>query len=175
LGPGGPAIPAPITTTWLTTNPRPHSWPDLIDHLTPGPTIAIQRAIHDPLLEPPVPRSNGTLHRLVFTSCGYVGFHSRLDLLPDLGTPPVRERNPHLVRRAQELEPVMMSSTDRLLGRIHPIFSQEERECLQGAFDLRTGWGWGQEAERKCHGRFDPLEDDEWMAGMGRFSGELRD
>lgn len=171
--PGGPATPAPLTTTWLTTNPRPNSWPDLIDHLTPGPTIATQRAIRNPSLEPPVPHSNGTLHRLVFASCGYVRFHARLDFANDLGTPPPRERNPQLVRRAQELEKVMMTTSDRLLGRIHPIFPQEERECLQGAFGLRTGWGWGQEEGRKGEARFDPLEDDEWMAGMGRFSGEV--
>lgn len=174
LGPGGPTTPAPVTTTWLTTNPRPNSWPDLIDHITPAFPIATLRAIHDPSLETPVPRSNGTLHRLVFASCGYVLFQDNPDFVATvLGTPPARERNPRLVRRAQELESVMMRTDDRLLGRIHPIFPQEERACLQGAFGLRTGWGWGQEDGRESESRFDPLEDDEWMAGMGRFSGEV--
>ncbi|KAI4271534.1 MAG: hypothetical protein L6R38_006848, partial [Xanthoria sp. 2 TBL-2021] len=60
---------------WLTTNPLAGSWPDIINAITPGPTIAHARYIHGHLSSPPPspslnPRKKlGSLH---FKSCGYV-------------------------------------------------------------------------------------------------------
>lgn len=161
----GPATARPIVT-WLTTNPRHGSWADVVDSLTPAATIATQRVIYNPQLDAPVLRPNGALQRLDFISCGYVRLTVRVDLQGDLGTAPTRQRNPHLARRAGSLEKVMMASADKLLGRIHPVLKTEEVECLEGAFGMHVGWGDVPE-------RFEPLEDDEVVGGMGRFSGVL--
>ena len=162
----GPATPAPVIT-WLTTDPRPGSWTDTIDHITPGATIAAQRAVHNAELEAPPPRDNGTLRRLEFASCGYVRLCAGLFGQDELGTPPVRERNSHLARRAQDLERVMMSSgSDQWVGRIQSFMKAEEREGLEGAFGLE--FGWGEDARR-----WEAVEDDETMGGTGRFAGWL--
>ncbi|KAL8816063.1 MAG: hypothetical protein Q9223_004866, partial [Gallowayella weberi] len=62
---------------WLTTKPRPFSWPGIINALSPGITIAHARSTYPlpPSSSPPSPSPrtrNPNLLSLNFNSCGYV-------------------------------------------------------------------------------------------------------
>ena len=183
------STPDPEPLGWTTQGVRIGSWANVIDAITPGPTMDFTRyafRYHD---KPPPPRETN-LERVSLTSCGYVclthfkDFHQR-----EVGE--VVDQLPHyLIKRAVDLLPVMMTcSNDALVGQIVPSLKDEETEALENAFGMAVGWGGGGlEAEdweinpRGRDGEGDPerakqkwenLEDGQPVGGSGRFGGMI--
>ncbi|KAL8992756.1 MAG: hypothetical protein Q9169_006863 [Polycauliona sp. 2 TL-2023] len=158
---------------WLTTNPLAGSWPDIIDTITPGATIADARYIHGLLSSPPdssSPTTHKNLESLHFKSCGYVrlpnmkGFDQ--SSLPDLPAGPPQ----CLKRRWAELHRGMLSGKDdELLGTVVPCMRDDEEGTLEGVWGLEFGWqGKWEGTEWECR------EDAQAEGGSGRFNGSVK-
>jgi len=137
---------------------RPGSWPQIIDNITPGTTLAeLRRGGH--------PRGDrGVLRRIHFNSCGNV----RLGYMEDFHQGVIGH---YLVELPEDLricidnlEPAMMCDNDAMLGEIHPHMPQKEHNTLHAVWHMSFGWGDDPRAR-------DNLEDGKPQGGSGRFTG----
>ena len=160
--------PSSDPASWLFTGARIGSWRDVIDTITPGPTVDLLRYAYNYRDDAPAMHDPGALQRINFISCGYIklvnqptfdqGFLGDVDI-----TPPAS-----LQRRAMDLMPVMMHRPqDRLLGQIVPVLQIEEVEVFHSCFPMRIGWGNDQS-------KYDNNEDGQPIGGSGRFSGHVQ-
>ena len=152
------------TDGWMFNPGRVGSWANVIDTISPGPTMDLLRYAYQYTDQPPPKQDPGRFERINFKSCGYVRL--RLTTLDQSVLPPVVSTPPACIQaRAAQLMPVMMHrNEDSLLGQIAPSMSDEEQIVFQTAFPMRMGWG---DDERK----YDNLEDGQPEGGSGRFSG----
>lgn len=150
---------------WLVTGGRKGSWRDVIDRITPGPTIDLLRYAYQHLNIAPKMRT-GPLERIEFISCGYVRLPDQEGLDQDgLGEIIIRPPNAALEKRAMDLIPVMMHrNSDLLLGQIVPSLAEEELAIFRDCFPMTIGWG---DDNTKYHNH----EDGQPTGGSGRFSG----
>ena len=153
---------------WINHGGRIGSWRNVIDTITPGPTIDLLRWVYRHTDDFPVAPKVGSLKQVIFKSCGYarlVHDPSRIDqdaLGEIVKTPP-----PCLQQRAQALAPFMMRRpSDNLLGQIVPSIPEEEHEVFRSAFPMELGWEDREAAENV-------LEDGQPRGGSGRFSGRV--
>lgn len=154
---------------WNVNGGRIGSWRNVIDTITPGPTIDLLRWVYQHTADIPQARQVGDLQRINFKSCGYVrlnnlhnqGFdQSGLD--ETVNSPPAA-----LQQRALGLMPIMMiREHDKLLGQIVPNIPAEEQEVFRSAFPMTLGWA---DRETATH----VLEDGQPIGGTGRFSGRV--
>ena len=153
--------------SWLFTGARVGSWRNVIDAITPGPTVDLLRYAFNYRDDAPRIRDSGALKRINFISCGYVKLVNQPSLdqgfLGDVHvTPPAA-----LQKRAMDLMPVMMHRPqDRLLGQIIPALQTEEAEVFHSCFPMKLGWGNDQS-------KFENYEDGQPIGGSGRFSGHV--
>ena len=156
---------------WRTTDPRPFSWPGIVNAITPGPSLAAQRVFHNTNRRIPSPANNGALKRLEFVSCGYVRLMLRSvrGLVDDLGVEPWWPHNHQLARRKRWLGSLMMvpGREEKWLARILSYMRYDDRDALTEAFGLSMGWEEGKAATSL------PKEDDQEYGGVGRFRGVL--
>ncbi|KAL8671277.1 MAG: hypothetical protein Q9168_004217 [Polycauliona sp. 1 TL-2023] len=161
------------TIKWLTTKHPVGSWPDMIDTISPGPTIAHARYIHGLLPSPPAPSSSNApkgLASLHFRSCGYVRLINLKEFdqssLPELptGLPQC------LKRRCAELARGMLcGKEDVLLGTVVPCMHDDEEGALQGVWGMELGWQGEWEGKGwECR------EDGQAEGGSGRFNGTVK-
>ena len=159
--------PDPEPSGWATQGQRIGSWGNVIDAITPGPTMDFIRyayAYHD---DPPPPRPT-KLERITFSSCGYVNLPQLTEFNQDDVGEPIDLLPACLLKRTVDLVSVMMtSSNDQLTAQIVPAIKNEEKEALETAFQMRMGWEDG--ADRA----WENLEDGQPLGGSGRFSGEI--
>lgn len=164
---GGAPDPQSDGTGWMVEPRRIGSWGDVIDEITPGPTLDFLRYAYQHLHDVPKMRDPGLLERIDFVSCGYVKLVNMKDFNQAfLGE--VSNNPPHCLRkRAVDLMPIMMHrNDDPLLGQIIPMLHDHEVEVLQTAFPMEmnrndvTGW--------------DNREDGQPIGGSGRFSGHVK-
>lgn len=152
---------------WMVESLRIGSWGNVIDAITPGPTIALLRYAYQHIHNVPKMRDPGSLERIHFVSCGYVKLVNMKDFnqsfLGDVTNSP-----PHCLRkRAIDLMPIMMrDGDDPLLGQIIPTLHDHDFEVLQTAFPMGMNWD-----DQK---KWDNLEDGQPVGGSGRFSGHVR-
>ena len=153
---------------WLVTGGRKGSWRDVIDKITPGPTIDLLRYAYQHIESAPEMRS-GPLERINFVSCGYVRLPNQQELDQDgIGEVIVRPSIATLEKRAMDLIPVMMHrNTDLLLGQIVPSLAAEELAIFRDCFPMTVGWG---NDDTKYHNH----EDGQPTGGSGRFSGHVK-
>ncbi|KAL8841254.1 MAG: hypothetical protein Q9176_003347 [Flavoplaca citrina] len=157
---------------WLTTNPLAGSWPDIINTITPGSTIADARYIHGLLSSPPSPppASHKNLASVHFNSCGYVRLPNLKEFdqssLPELPLGPPQ----CLKRRWTELQKGMLDGKeDGLLGTVVPCMRDEEEGALKGVWGFEFGW------QGEWEGRgWECREDGQPEGGSGRFSGSVK-
>ncbi|KAL8726214.1 MAG: hypothetical protein Q9166_006839 [cf. Caloplaca sp. 2 TL-2023] len=162
---------------WLDQNPTPGSWPDIINTITPGPSIAHARYTHGRLSSPPPSPSSSsssplipTLQQLTFQSCGYVRLPNLHDFdqssLPELPSGPPQ----CLKRRMAEIQRGMLDGKeDGMLGTIVPVMREEEEGALAGVWGLEMGWqGLWRGRVWECR------EDGGVEGGSGRFGGVVR-
>ena len=152
---------------WLVTAGRIGSWRNVIDCITPGPTVDLLRyAYHHADVAPK--RRNSPLERINFRSCGYVKLPVQEGLGQDvLGQVTIRPDIACLEKRAMDLIPVMMHrNSDLLLGQIVPSLSEEELEVFKDCFPMTVGWG--DDATKYFN-----HEDGQPTGGTGRFSGHV--
>ncbi|KAI9877531.1 MAG: hypothetical protein M1830_003643 [Pleopsidium flavum] len=155
-------------TDWLSRLHRQGSWPDVIENITPGTTLADLRDARDAAAEPAIRCSKGSLKRIDFQSCGYailpnaVGLdQTAIDLPYDTSAMSLP-----LQKRQLNLTPFMMQTQDQMLGRIIPRMKKEELNTLLQAWNMHQGWGRNT---KKYHS----LEDGQPLGGSGRFSGSV--
>ena len=152
---------------WLITGGRKGSWRDVIDKITPGPTIDLLRYAYQHMDIPPKVRT-GPLERIDFVSCGYVRLPDQEGLDQDgIGEIVIRPPIASLEKRAMDLIPVMMHrNSDLLLGQIVPSLPEEELAIFRECFPMTIGWG---DDNTKYHNH----EDGQPTGGCGRFSGHV--
>lgn len=147
-------------------NLRSGSWPEVIDTITPGHTIAHEKYLQGHTHDSPEPRNVGSLRRVEFISCGYVRLtnFTRLDQEPICQV--VSDPPPCLLQRATDLKVVMMSAeNDLLLGQIAPAMAKHESDLLQFVWGMQMGW----DADNMS--KYETREDGQPVGGSGRFSG----
>ena len=152
---------------WLVTGGRKGSWRDVIDKITPGPTIDLLRYAYQHTDVAPEMRTS-PLERIDFVSCGYVRLPNQQGLDQDgIGEVVIRPAIATLEKRAMDLIPVMMHrNSDLLLGQIVPSLAQEELAIFRDCFPMTIGWG---DDNIKYHNH----EDGQPTGGSGRFSGHV--
>ena len=152
---------------WLITGGRKGSWRDVIDRITPGPTINLLRYAYQYMEFAPGMRT-GPLERIDFVSCGYVRLPDQVGLDQDgIGEVTIRPAIATLEKRAMDLIPVMMHrNADLLLGQIVPSLAEEELGIFTDCFPMTIGWG---DDNTKYHNH----EDGQPTGGSGRFSGHV--
>lgn len=152
---------------WLITGGRKGSWRDVIDRITPGPTIDLLRYAYQHLDFAPKMRT-GPLERIDFVSCGYARLPNQEGLDQDgIGEVTIRPTIATLEKRAMDLIPVMMHrNSDLLLGQIVPSLAEEELGIFRDCFPMTIGWG---DDSTKYHNH----EDGQPAGGSGRFSGHV--
>lgn len=156
----------PGPTDWLSRSHRLGSWPDVIEKITPGTTLADLRNARDATHEPAIRRSQASLERIDFQSCGYVLLPNPIGLvqtaidLPD----DTNAMIPQLQKRRSYLMPFMLQTQDQLLGQIIPRMKAEELNTLLHAWNMHQGWGRDPK-------KYENLEDGQPLGGTGRFTG----
>lgn len=169
---GGPhvqqpaGVPNPTQPQQWYDNPREYSWPDIIDKLSPSVRLTHYRP-HDEF-DPPRPnrREDTQLRLLSFVSCGYVQLASATFDQSTLEAPIPHRPGPYFIRRRAALFPMMLSSSDRYLGRIVQYMSDREQDTLRYAWGCRMGWEDEKRAEE--------AEFDGYLpGGTGRFTGTV--
>ena len=153
---------------WLITGGRKGSWRDVIDRITPGPTIDLLRYAYQHIDIAPKMRTD-PLERIDFVSCGYVRLPDQEGLDQDgIGEVIIHPPNAALEKRAMDLIPVMMHrNSDLLLGQIVPSLPEEELCIFRDCFPMTIGWG---DNNIKYHNH----EDGQPTGGSGRFSGHVK-
>ncbi len=152
---------------WMVESCRIGSWGNVIDAITPGPTLDLLRYAYQHLHDVPNTRKSGSLERINFVSCGYVKLINMKDFNQSfLGE--VNNNPPLCLRkRALDLMPIMMHrNDDPLLGQIIPTLHDHELEVLQTAFPMETN--------RTDRTSWDNYEDGQPIGGSGRFSGHVK-
>lgn len=151
-------------TGWIVESRRVGSWGNVIDAITPGPTVDFLRYAYQHLHDAPEVRDSGALERINFVSCGYVKLVNMKDFNQAfLGE--VCNNPPHCLRkRAIDLMPIMMHrNDDPLLGQIIPTLHDHELEVLRTAFPMKI--------DSNDVTEWDHCEDGQPIGGSGRFSG----
>ena len=151
---------------WMVESRRIGSWGNVIDAITPGPTVELLRYAYQHIHGVPQMRDPGALERINFVSCGYVKLVNMKDFnQSSLGE--VNNSPPHCLRkRAIDLMPIIMHrNDDPLLGQIIPTLHDHDLEVLQTAFPM--------EMNRDDQNKWDYLEDGQPIGGSGRFSGHV--
>lgn len=156
-----------VNESWLDSPGRVGSWPDIIDAITPGPTLDYARYAFQVLPQPPKIINRGKLRVVNLKSCGYVRLVNQHSMdqsrLPNIYAWLDRA----LQERALDLMPVMMHrNEDELLGQIAPDYISDEKNVLECGFQMMLGWGSNDK-------KYDNLEDGQPEGGWGRFSGSL--
>ena len=163
------------TNSWASC--REDSWPDIINQISPGRTLADLTSNPNSTPVGNDDKSNdnddddeaSALHELEFISCGYC----RLAAPPfdqSVLEPPLLDtslRDPYFHKRSQALAPYMMSSKDRMLGSIVQYMPESELNALLLCWGMRHGWTDRRRAEEAEFDGFLP-------GGTGRFSGVVR-
>lgn len=152
---------------WMVESRRIGSWGNVIDAITPGPTISLLRYAYQHIHNVPEMRDPGSLERINFISCGYVKLVNMKDFNQSILGDVINSTPQCLRKRANDLMPIMMrNDDDPLLGQIIPTLHDHDLEVLQTAFPMEMGW----DDQRK----WDSLEDGQPGGGSGRFSGHVR-
>lgn len=159
--------------TWLQ-HQRVGSWVDVIEHLTPGKTLAEFRYDQD-LESEPEPRNLQKLRKLSFTSCGYIRLPMDLDQTV-LGTEDLSTTAPtsNIMKRINDIDSCMMKANDHYFGVISNHIPESEVAALENAWGFNVGWRqtrpefaeWAELAE-------DARLDGALNAGKGRFQGVI--
>jgi hypothetical protein len=150
---------------WLNP-PRPGSWAEIIDTLTPGITLAGIRYSRDNTgLEPPV-KEPTAFSKLAIESCGYVRLP--LDFDQSVIDPPHTHQplNTSITKRITDIDAFMMKSHDSNLGVVVNNIGATESATLQHAWNMVTDWGTSR-LELLADSRADGVAN----AGRGRLSG----
>ena len=164
---GGAPDPRSDGFGWMVESRRIGSWGNVIDAITPGPTVQLLRYAYQHIHEIPAMRDPGPLECINFASCGYVKLVNMKDFNQSvLGE--VNNNPPNCLRkRAIDLMPIMMHrNDDPLLGHIIPTLHDHDLEVLQTAFPMEMNWNDDK--------KWDNLEDGQPVGGSGRFSGHVK-
>jgi len=150
------------------TEPRLGSWSHIIDHLTPGTTLASIRHLRD-IGPEPIEREPTSLRKLEFKSCGYIRLSLDFDqtiLDPlDMHTP----QNHAIAKRINDIESHMMKPMDSTLGVIINHIATIEVATLENAWNMDVGWSLSN-PELALEARLDGVSNP----GRGRFNGVIQ-
>ena len=160
--------PANNADTWAHTAGRIGSWPNVIDAVSPGPSLDFIRYAFHYREDPPPKRNPGALELIKFSSCGYVKLQVIPQILNQTCLPDLCNDVPEcLQERYSALTNVMMAPHDELLGQIVPSLPELDTNTFQTGFPMKLGWG------KRDQRRFYNLEDGQPKGGSGRFTGSV--
>ncbi|KAL1296709.1 hypothetical protein AAFC00_000183 [Neodothiora populina] len=141
------------------------SWVDVIDQISPGPTLKMYRPSEE--FDTAAPQGRTKLHSIAFNSCGYVLLQNApFDQTAFEGMMSQRFTSTYFMRRRSALQSAMLSSTDRYLGRIVQHMLEREQNALLFAWGMRMGWDNVKKTEEAEY-------DGCLPGGTGRFSGSV--
>ncbi|TGO88001.1 hypothetical protein BPOR_0190g00060 [Botrytis porri] len=157
-----------VQPAWLN-EPRNGSWAQVIDTLSPGNRLADLRNANE-FGEETQPRTQSSLKKLVFKSCGY----ARLPL--EFNQSAIHEGGGEhrgsvpsgVTKRINDYESIMMKPGDSLLASITNAMSDLEVEVLQNAWNMTLGWG-----NLPTRLATEANHDGILRAGCGRFNGSI--
>jgi len=156
--PGGRPRVAP-----LMLKPRPGSWFNLIDRLTPGPNLTDFESEHSEA----DPERSTALQSMHFNSCGYVRLYYAPFEQAGIDPPMQIQCDPFFTKRITTLAPAMLAAKWPLLGEIMQGINSYEMAALYAGWNMHQGWeDW--EATQA------PMFDGCLPGGSGRFSGVVR-
>lgn len=164
--PAAPTQAAPNVQSVLRTQPREGSWMNLIDVLSPGPSLA---DFGSEFSQADAERRT-SLQSIEFISCGYAKLpYSQFDqnAIEAANGLAASTRGPIFTKRYNALAPAMLSPKWALLGEIVQDVDISELAALNAGWDLETGWKDQDEARAV---EFDGL----LPGGTGRFTGVVR-
>lgn len=150
----------------LRTQPRPGSWTDTIDQISPGTNLSDFGSEHSQANSERIT----PLRSVEFISCGYAKLpyaalnQTGIEAANGLAT---ALQNRTFPKRHSALSPAMLSAKWAHLGEIVQEVDPAELAALDAGWNLRTGW---EDAEAARAVEFDGL----LPGGTGRFTGVIR-
>lgn len=156
----------PAHVHW-SLNHRKGSWPEVLDKISPGPTLTDFLPPLQPWEGQHPQRAPTVLQMIELKSCGYAKlYHSTA--FDQFSIEGGHDHHLSLWFRSRQaaLAPAMLTNTDTYLGRIVQHIPQREQDALQFAWRLRTGWDDRAKAEES---EYDGL----LAGGTGRISGAI--
>ncbi|KAF2874058.1 hypothetical protein BDV95DRAFT_487858 [Massariosphaeria phaeospora] len=164
-----PAMPAvavaatPDPRSTLMGKPRPGSWVNILDIVSPGPNLADFGSEFSQAIE----ERNTSLQAIEFISCGYAKLPNTTFDQTAIERQVPSPRNTAMIKRMLTLTPAMLSSKWPLMGEIVQEVNMEELLALQAGWHMEMGWKNAEEAQA--------VEFDAQLpGGTGRFSGVVR-
>lgn len=150
---------------WLQL-PRNGSWVEIIDHLTPGRTLADIRYDRNTAPEPAA-RAPGRLSKLQFKSCGYIRLPMDFDQSALEGVAMHNNvQHANITKRINDIDAHMMKALDHHLGTINNHIPAVEAAALDHAWAFNIGW-----RDTRPDLTADAILDGIHNPGAGRFDG----
>ncbi|SMY21238.1 unnamed protein product [Zymoseptoria tritici ST99CH_1A5] len=164
-----PNVQATNTTHWTAPH-REGSWAQILDTISPGPTVSSYLPNPPPWEEQPAARPTTPLQSITLISCGYVKLpHASTafdQLVIETGAGGEYQLSLWFRARQSALSRAMLSCNDRFLGKIVQGMARRELNTLQFAWGLREGW--------EDEGAAEEVEYDGLLkGGSGRISGKV--
>ncbi|EGP90565.1 uncharacterized protein MYCGRDRAFT_36240 [Zymoseptoria tritici IPO323] len=164
-----PNVQATNTTHWTAPH-REGSWAQILDTISPGPTVSSYLPNPPPWEEQPAARPTTPLQSITLISCGYVKLpHASTafdQLVIETGAGGEYQLSLWFRARQSALSRAMLSCNDRFLGKIVQGIARRELITLQFAWGLREGW--------EDEGAAEEVEYDGLLkGGSGRISGKV--
>ncbi|KAF2216443.1 hypothetical protein CERZMDRAFT_33755 [Cercospora zeae-maydis SCOH1-5] len=150
-----------------TKGHRGGSWAEVLDKVSPGPVFRDFLDQPQPWEEPSPTRPPTCLQAIEFKSCGYVKLVNNTSMdQATIEAGSEHHLSPWFRARQSALQPAMMTTNDRYIGRIVQHMAEHEGNALAFAWGLREGWHDRAKAEEV---EYDGL----LLGGTGRFSGKI--
>ncbi|TKA23788.1 hypothetical protein B0A50_07070 [Salinomyces thailandicus] len=154
-------------THW-TADHREGSWPEVLNHVSPGPIFTDFLEPPPPWEKPLPPRPETALVAIELKSCGYAVLVNDTNIDQSAIEPDLqhwnRRQSPWFRARKQTLQSSMMSTKDQYQARIVQSMPWRELNALQLAWGLTEGWADKEKAK-------EPEWDGFLPGGTGRVSG----
>jgi hypothetical protein len=152
-----------------TASHREGSWAQLLDILSPGPTLSSYLPAPPAWEQQPAPRPITPLQSITLISCGYVLLSHPMTPFDQYEIAGEHQRQLSVwfrTRQSALSSAMLVSSNDRFLGKIVQGMSRRELNALSFAWGLREGWDDEAKAEEV---EYDGL----LKGGTGRISGTV--
>ncbi|GAB7359913.1 hypothetical protein MBLNU230_g7440t1 [Neophaeotheca triangularis] len=149
---------------WFSHIMREGSWVDLLDRLSPGPSL---RDYRDARVEPGERDDIANLAEIELISCGYVRLNHAMPFAQhEMGVSP-QTPSAWFNARGAHFSSKMLFEQDDLLAWIVQWMPMRELTVLKKAWGLREGWEDAEKAEEATY-------DGMLPGGTGRFSGVVK-
>jgi hypothetical protein len=163
--------PNPTSNNWIGPH-RAGSWPDILDTISPGATLASHGSTSSPT-NIVISNQNAKLKNLTVNSCGYACLHNPRFDESAIQMPAFGGGSAWFTKRFAALAKVMMMTKSLLTAEIVQHMPPTEMEALEMGWDCRIGWppllgALEEEIDAEAS-----VYDGCLPGGTGRFSGRV--